>query len=41
VTLPTLRIIDVTNPAAIEYVQKVNFANYAKGPLFGDVMRDM
>lgn len=41
VSIPFIRIIDCTSPQAIEYIQKTNFSNYVKGPLFGDVMNDI
>lgn len=39
-TLPGgLRVVDITSPSWIEWVQKGNFANYEKGELFHGVMK--
>ncbi|KNE98919.1 hypothetical protein PSTG_07764 [Puccinia striiformis f. sp. tritici PST-78] len=40
-TVPGLRIIDVSKPEWIEYLQKTNFNNYVKGPLLQPVMLDV
>ncbi|EGG04372.1 cytochrome P450 monooxygenase [Melampsora larici-populina 98AG31] len=37
-TLPGTRLIQISRPEWIEYVQKTNFSNYVKGNLFQDVM---
>lgn len=41
VTVPGLRIVDCTSPAAIEHIQRTNFGNYVKGSQFSDVMKDI
>ncbi|PLW27641.1 hypothetical protein PCANC_19540 [Puccinia coronata f. sp. avenae] len=40
-TIPGARVIDVSKPEWLEYIQKINFDNYVKGPLFGNVMSDV
>lgn len=40
-SIPFIRLVDCSSPSAIEYIQRTNFANYVKGPLFGDVMKDI
>lgn len=40
-SLPGLRMIDLTEPASIEWIQKTNASNYVKGPLFTDNMHDI
>ncbi|KAM0756345.1 putative cytochrome P450 monooxygenase [Meredithblackwellia eburnea MCA 4105] len=40
-TLPGHRMIDITKPEWIEYIQKTNFANFRKGPTFFDNMHDV
>ncbi|KAH9824354.1 cytochrome P450 [Melampsora americana] len=37
-TLPGTRLIEISRPEWIEYVQKTNFNNYVKGNLFQEVM---
>ncbi|PLW13866.1 hypothetical protein PCASD_19708 [Puccinia coronata f. sp. avenae] len=41
VTMPGLRLIEITRPDWIEHVQKTNFQNYVKGSLFQEVMSDV
>lgn len=41
VTFPGLRLIDISKPEWIEYVQKTNFSNYVKGHIFRDIMSDV
>ncbi|KAH9444170.1 hypothetical protein KEM48_010989 [Puccinia striiformis f. sp. tritici PST-130] len=41
VTMPGLRLIDISKPEWLEYVQKTNFHNYVKGPRFHSVMADV
>lgn len=38
ITFPGTRIVDVSKPEWIEYIQKTNFDNYTKGDLFRTVM---
>ncbi|PLW34504.1 hypothetical protein PCASD_09792 [Puccinia coronata f. sp. avenae] len=40
-TMPGLRIIDVSKPEWLEHVQKTNFLNYVKGSLYHSVMTDV
>ncbi|EGG11203.1 cytochrome P450 monooxygenase [Melampsora larici-populina 98AG31] len=40
-TFPGLRLIDISKPEWIEYVQKTNFSNYVKGHMFRDIMSDV
>eukprot|EP01117_Protostelium_nocturnum_P008712 TRINITY_DN3122_c0_g1_i1.p1 TRINITY_DN3122_c0_g1~~TRINITY_DN3122_c0_g1_i1.p1 ORF type:complete len:512 (+),score=127.97 TRINITY_DN3122_c0_g1_i1:48-1583(+) len=40
-TLPFFRIIDISKPDWIEYVQKTNFKNYVKGETSSAVMKDV
>ncbi|PLW34730.1 hypothetical protein PCANC_15055 [Puccinia coronata f. sp. avenae] len=40
-TIPGTRIIDVSKPEWLEYIQKTNFDNYVKGPLFRNIMSDV
>ncbi|KAH8922679.1 cytochrome P450 [Atractiella rhizophila] len=39
-TLPGIRVIDISKPEWIEYVQKANFDNYPKGWIFTSVTSD-
>ncbi|CAH7675951.1 cytochrome P450 [Phakopsora pachyrhizi] len=41
ITLPWLRLIDISKPEWVEYVQKTNFQNYVKGNLFQEVVADV
>ncbi|KAI8451352.1 cytochrome P450 [Phakopsora pachyrhizi] len=41
VTMPGLRVIEISRPDWIEHVQKTNFQNYVKGSLFQEVMSDV
>lgn len=41
VTMPGLRLIEISRPDWIEHVQKTNFQNYVKGGLFQEVMSDV
>ncbi|KAH9445184.1 hypothetical protein Pst134EA_017828 [Puccinia striiformis f. sp. tritici] len=41
VTMPGMRLIEITRPDWIEHVQKTNFQNYVKGSLFQEVMSDV
>ncbi|KAG0139498.1 hypothetical protein CROQUDRAFT_726558 [Cronartium quercuum f. sp. fusiforme G11] len=41
VTLPRMRLIEISRPDWIEHVQKTNFQNYVKGSLFQEVMSDV
>ncbi|KAG0142585.1 hypothetical protein CROQUDRAFT_224839 [Cronartium quercuum f. sp. fusiforme G11] len=40
-TFPGMRIIDISKPEWIEYVQKKNFSNFIKGALIHEVMGDV
>ncbi|EFP83988.2 uncharacterized protein PGTG_09701 [Puccinia graminis f. sp. tritici CRL 75-36-700-3] len=40
-TIPGNRVIDISKPEWLEYVQKTNVKNYAKGPLRKDIMLDV
>ncbi|KAG0149237.1 hypothetical protein CROQUDRAFT_689445 [Cronartium quercuum f. sp. fusiforme G11] len=40
-TLPRLRLIEISRPDWIEHVQKTNFQNYVKGSFFHEVMSDV
>jgi len=41
VTMPGLRLIDVSKPEWLEHIQKTNFQNYVKGSRFHSVMADV
>ncbi|KAA1081703.1 Protein kinase alk2 [Puccinia graminis f. sp. tritici] len=41
ITVPGVRIIDVSKPEWLEYIQKTNFDNYQKGPMFRGLMVDL
>jgi len=41
VTMPGLRIIDISKPEWLEHIQKTNFEYYVKGSLFRSVMTDV
>ncbi|PLW48676.1 hypothetical protein PCANC_15462 [Puccinia coronata f. sp. avenae] len=41
ITVPGVRIIDVSKPEWLEYIQKTNFDNYEKGPMFRSLMADL
>ncbi|KAI7951134.1 hypothetical protein MJO29_009808 [Puccinia striiformis f. sp. tritici] len=41
ITVPGVRMIDVSKPEWLEYIQKTNFDNYVKGPLFRNCMYDV
>lgn len=41
VTLPGMRLIEISRPDWIEHVQKTNFQNYVKGGFFQEVMSDV
>ncbi|EGG03077.1 cytochrome P450 monooxygenase [Melampsora larici-populina 98AG31] len=41
VTLPGMRLIEISRPDWIEHVQKTNFQNYVKGNFFREVMSDV
>nr|AHK06536.1 putative cytochrome P450 [Puccinia horiana] len=41
VTVPGVRIIDVSKPEWLEYIQKTNFDNYQKGPVVRSLMGDL
>ncbi|KNE93217.1 hypothetical protein PSTG_13393 [Puccinia striiformis f. sp. tritici PST-78] len=40
-TLPGKRMIDVSKPEWVEYIQKTNFNNYVKGPMIYPAMSDV
>ncbi|OAV90897.1 hypothetical protein PTTG_28169 [Puccinia triticina 1-1 BBBD Race 1] len=40
-TVPGVRMIDVSKPEWLEYIQKTNFDNYEKGPLYRELMGDL
>ena len=40
-TLPFFRLIDISKPEWIEYIQKTNFKNYVKGDDFGKNVKDI
>ncbi|KAM0786348.1 hypothetical protein ACM66B_001820 [Microbotryomycetes sp. NB124-2] len=40
-TAPGRRIIDITRPDLLEFVQKGGFDNFVKGPMFHDNMKDI
>ncbi|PLW23076.1 hypothetical protein PCASD_10522 [Puccinia coronata f. sp. avenae] len=41
ITVPGVRIIDISKPEWLEYIQKTNFDNYEKGPMFRLPMADL
>ncbi|KAA1068783.1 hypothetical protein PGT21_001908 [Puccinia graminis f. sp. tritici] len=41
VTMPGLRLVDISKPEWLEYIQKTNFHNYVKGSRFHSVMTDV
>ncbi|KAI7947322.1 hypothetical protein MJO28_009230 [Puccinia striiformis f. sp. tritici] len=41
ITVPGVRIIDISKPEWLEYIQKTNFDNYIKGPMFRSLMLDL
>ncbi|KAA1080082.1 Cytochrome P450 52A3 [Puccinia graminis f. sp. tritici] len=41
ITLPGARVIEISKPEWIEYVQKTNFENYVKGDMFQSLMADL
>ncbi|MBW0489632.1 hypothetical protein O181_029347 [Austropuccinia psidii MF-1] len=41
ITLPGIRLIDVSKPEWIEHIQKTNFDNYVKGSMFQNIMADV
>jgi len=40
-TLPGTRLVDVSKPEWLEYIQKTNFENYVKGSMMRDIMFDV
>lgn len=40
-TVPGIRIVDISKPEWIEHIQKTNFENYVKGPSFRTIMYDV
>ncbi|PLW36325.1 hypothetical protein PCANC_19449 [Puccinia coronata f. sp. avenae] len=41
ITLPGVRLIEISKPEWIEYVQRTNFDNYVKGDMFQSLMEDL
>ncbi|KAA1099008.1 cytochrome P450-dit2 [Puccinia graminis f. sp. tritici] len=41
ITVPGIRIVDISKPEWIEHMQKTNFENYVKGPLLRGIMYDV
>ncbi|WAQ82594.1 hypothetical protein PtA15_2A911 [Puccinia triticina] len=40
-TVHGTRVVEISKPEWIEYIQKTNFENYVKGPLFQTIMHDV